>query len=51
MRKFRVSLWLFGICAIRSDPATAEVVDKRSENWRRVFGEESDIRVEEVYLG
>ena len=48
MPKVRISLWLFDLCAIRSQPITIEEAAFRIENWKRVFGDRADIRQESV---
>ena len=45
--KMRISLWMFGLCLIRSQPISKEVADERIDNWTNVFGR-ADIRVELV---
>ena len=44
--KLRISLWMFGLCLIRSQPIYGEEADQRMESWRNVFGQKADIRVE-----
>ena len=50
MRLFRVSLWMYGLCVIRSQPIDGQNVDARSGSWRYVFGDKADIRVQEEAL-
>ena len=48
MKKFRVSLWMYGLCVIRSQPIEGADADWRTESWRNVFGQKADIRVEDA---
>ena len=48
MKKFRISLWMYGLQVIRSEPIDGERADFRMACWRDVFGQNADIKIESV---
>lgn len=44
----RISLWLYGVCAIRTPPThPGQWVEERVASWRAVYGDRADIRYED----
>ena len=46
MNKYRATLYLNGVQAIRTVPLYMHEIDFRIENWRRIYGERVKIEVE-----
>ena len=42
----RISLWLYGVCAIRSQPLGEKEAQERIAKWRDVYRSRADIRTE-----
>ncbi len=46
MKRFRISLWMNGIQAIRSQEISGEEAEQRIEWWRHVYGQNANIKIE-----
>jgi hypothetical protein len=52
MRKVQISLWINGICAIKSQFLSFDEADARLKSWINVFGKNAHMEVQEaVALG